>query len=147
MGTNVVNVGWTVVRPFVESGVIRTVTLTSDEMESLASDPLCSALGLVDLQVLWVATKEKGILLTGDLELREEAKKRKVTVHGLLWIIEQLIQEKRLKPPEAAKALRLVLAKNAYLLREPVMEWLSLMPNFIMDSREALKLIQGNKSV
>jgi len=60
-------------------------------------------------------TKEKGILLTGDLELREEAKKRKVTVHGLLWILEQLIQEKRLKPPEAAKALRLVLAKNAYL--------------------------------
>jgi hypothetical protein len=85
------------------------------DRESLASDPLYSALGLVDLQVLWVATKEKGILLTGDLELREEAKKRKVTVHGLLWILEQLIQEKRLKPPEAAKALRLVFAKNAYL--------------------------------
>ena len=106
---------WIVVRPFVESGVIRTVTLTSSEMESLVSDPLFSALGLVDLQVLWVATKEKGILLTGDLELREEAKKRNVTVHGLLWILEQLIQEKRLKPPEAAKALRLVLAKNVYL--------------------------------
>jgi hypothetical protein len=27
-------------------------------------------------------------------------------------------------------------------LREPVMEWLSLMPGFIMDSREALALIQ-----
>jgi hypothetical protein len=32
-------------------------------------------------------------------------------------------------------------------LREPVMEWLSLTPNFIMDSREALELIQGNKHV
>jgi len=106
---------WTVVRPFVDSGVIRIATLTGNEMESLASDPLYHALGLVDLQVLWVATREKGILLTGDLELREEAKRRKVTVHGLLWIMEQLIQERRLTPPEAAKGLRLVLAKNAYL--------------------------------
>jgi len=32
-------------------------------------------------------------------------------------------------------------------LREPVMEWLSLMPDFIMDSREALELIQGNREV
>ena len=30
-------------------------------------------------------------------------------------------------------------------LREPVMEWLSLMPNFIMDSREALALMQKNR--
>ena len=32
-------------------------------------------------------------------------------------------------------------------LREPVMELLSLMPNFIMDSREALELIRANRSV
>jgi hypothetical protein len=32
-------------------------------------------------------------------------------------------------------------------LREPVMEWLSLMPNFIINSREALELIQGNLGV
>ena len=32
-------------------------------------------------------------------------------------------------------------------LREPVMEWLSLMPGFIMDSREALELIQKNREV
>ena len=30
-------------------------------------------------------------------------------------------------------------------LREPVLEWLSLMPNFIMDSREALALMQKNR--
>jgi nucleoside 2-deoxyribosyltransferase len=32
-------------------------------------------------------------------------------------------------------------------LREPVLEWLSLMPNFIMDSREALALMQRNRDV
>ena len=32
-------------------------------------------------------------------------------------------------------------------LREPVLEWLSLMPNFIMDSREALALIQKSRNV
>ena len=30
-------------------------------------------------------------------------------------------------------------------LRVPVMEWLSLMPNFIMDSREALELIRKSR--
>jgi len=32
-------------------------------------------------------------------------------------------------------------------LREPVMEWLSLMPSFIMDSREALAVMQANKDM
>jgi nucleoside 2-deoxyribosyltransferase len=32
-------------------------------------------------------------------------------------------------------------------LREPVLEWLSLMPNFIMDSREALALMQKNRDL
>ena len=32
-------------------------------------------------------------------------------------------------------------------IREPVMEWLSLMPNFIMDSREALELIRGSRGI
>jgi hypothetical protein len=31
-------------------------------------------------------------------------------------------------------------------LRESVLEWLSIMPNFTMDSREALALMQGKKS-
>jgi hypothetical protein len=31
-------------------------------------------------------------------------------------------------------------------LRESVLEWLSIMPNFTMDSREALALMQGRNS-
>ncbi len=103
------------VRPFIDKGVIQIARLTAKEMEALALDPLQSALGFVDLEVLWVATREKGILLTGDLELRKEAKRRKVKVHGLLWILEQLIESKQFTSRQAAKQLRLILAKNAYL--------------------------------
>jgi hypothetical protein len=77
---------WFVVQPFVESGALRTVSLTGSEMEEVVADPIHFSLGLVDAQVLWLAAKEKGILLTGDLSLRQEAERRKVSVHGLLWI-------------------------------------------------------------
>jgi predicted nucleic acid-binding protein len=84
-------------------------------MEEVVADPIHFSLGLVDAQVLWLAAKEKGILLTGDLPLRQEAERRKVSVHGLLWILAQMIGAGKLEPPAAAKALRIMMAKGARL--------------------------------
>jgi predicted nucleic acid-binding protein len=106
---------WEVVRPYVEKGVIRTTHLSSKELENLVKDPLHSVLGTADLEVLWVAVREKGILLTGDLDLRKESQRRKVEIHGFLWILEQLIEQNLLPASQAAKSLRLVLAKGAFL--------------------------------
>jgi predicted nucleic acid-binding protein len=106
---------WSAVQPFVDSGALRTVSLTGTEMEEVVADPIHFSLGLVDAQVLWLAAKEKGILLTGDLPLRQEAERRKVSVHGLLWILAQMIGAGKLEPPAAAKALRIMMAKGARL--------------------------------
>ena len=106
---------WSAVQPFVDSGALRTVSLTGTEMEEVVADPIHFSLGLVDAQVLWLAAKEKGILLTGDLPLRQEAERRKVSVHGLLWILTQMVETGTIELQMAAKALRIMLAKGARL--------------------------------
>ena len=106
---------WSAVQPFVDSGALRTVSLTATEMEEVVADPIHFSLGLVDAQVLWLAAREKGILLTGDLPLRQEAERRKVSVHGLLWILTQMVETGTIDPQMAAKALRIMMAKGARL--------------------------------
>jgi predicted nucleic acid-binding protein len=106
---------WSAVQPFVDSGALRTVSLTGTEMEEVVADPIHSSLGLVDAQVLWLAAKEKGILLTGDLPLRQEAERRKVSVHGLLWILTQMVETGTIEPQMAAKTLRIMMAQGARL--------------------------------
>ena len=106
---------WGAVEPFVASGLIRIATLSADEEYRLAGDPLTRVLGHVDMQVLWLAVRERAILLTGDLELRKEASKLKVEVHGLLWILDELIESRILAAAEGAKRLRLAMASGAFL--------------------------------
>jgi hypothetical protein len=55
------------------------------------------------------------ILLTGDRRLRLEGLKRKVEVHGVLWILDRLIEKKVLTPRLAAAKLRLMLDEGAFL--------------------------------
>lgn len=106
---------WGAVEPFVATGLIRTVTLSADEECLLAADPLIRVLGHVDMQVLWLAVRERAILLTGDLQLRKEASKLKVQVHGLLWVLDELIGARMLAAADGAKRLRLAIASGAFL--------------------------------
>lgn len=102
---------WEAVKPFVATGVIHIATLSAEEQESIAADPLMTKLDFVDLGVMYVARREQAILLTGDLDLRKESAKAGVGVHGLLWILDQLIESNQLSPKEAAKRLRMICAK------------------------------------
>lgn len=106
---------WAAVEPFVTAGLIRTAGLSAEEEYELAVDPLLRMLGHADMQVLCLAVRERAILLTGDLKLRKEATKRKVEVHGLLWILDELIESRLLQAAEAARRLRLAMAGRAYL--------------------------------
>jgi hypothetical protein len=72
-------------------------------------------LDFTDLGVMYLARRERAILLTGDLNLRKESAKAGIRVHGLLWILDQLIGSELLSPKDAAKKLRLVLAQGAFL--------------------------------
>lgn len=80
-----------------------------------ASEPRIS---LPDALSLLLAESLGGILLTGDRPLRELATARRTPAHGVLWILDRLVAENILVPPDAAAALRAMLAAGARLPRD-----------------------------
>ena len=70
---------------------------------------------LRDLTSLVVARDAGVVLLTGDGALRKAAAKEGVEVHGVLWVLDRLVGEAGLSPPEAARSLRLMVRGGAWL--------------------------------
>lgn len=86
------------VHKYVKNGLIRQHALTPEHLEQIFDFQSVSANGisLPDCSVLWL-TKELGNdtrLLTGDGKLRQVAEKERIKVHGLLWILDHLVEEK-----------------------------------------------------
>ncbi len=71
---------------------------------SLIEKHATSGASINDLLALALAWQEKTTLLTGDAKLRLVAKAEKITVHGTLWLIGQLIDGKLLTVKQAETA-------------------------------------------
>jgi rRNA-processing protein FCF1 len=63
------------------------------EMGTLQMD-LTAGLSLEDTSVLFLASRERAILLTGDGALRWCVSERGITVQGMLWILDPLVARK-----------------------------------------------------
>lgn len=70
---------------------------------------------LTDHSALALAMQEKCPLLTGDKDLRAAAKSEGVEVHGTLWIIEKLLNEKLIKQAQARDSFDSMKAKGSRL--------------------------------
>ena len=70
---------------------------------------------LADLFALVGAKDKQGVLLTGDNALRAIAEEYGLSVHGTLWVLDELVQRKLVIPRRAAKALRDILLKKSRL--------------------------------
>jgi hypothetical protein len=55
------------------------------------------------------------VLLTGDKNLRRAAEKENVDVHGLLWLMDRMVEYHILPPSKAVKSLRLIIDKGSRL--------------------------------
>ena len=73
------------------------------------------AAGFNDCSVLYLAEKLNVPLLSGDNALRRSAEKRGVEVKGTLWVFDQLVSRKMLKPSVAAQKLRRLLEEERRL--------------------------------
>jgi len=70
------------------------------------------AAGFNDCSVLYLAEKLKTPLLSGDNALRRAAENRGVEVKGTLWVFDELVSRKMLKPSVAAQKLRHLLLED-----------------------------------
>jgi predicted nucleic acid-binding protein len=79
-----------------------------------------SRITLEDASTLFVAEKLKSILLTGDKRLRQHAEERGIETHGLLWVLDMLVNRGALLPGVAADRLAKLMERGTSRL--PVQE-------------------------
>ena len=68
-----------------------------------------------DLAVLVVADVDNGIIVTGDGPLRAAAEGEDLEVHGILWILDRLVDESVVQPSRAAAALQAIVSAGSRL--------------------------------
>lgn len=105
---------WKEVNPYVQSGDLIEHE-TDDMLEQIWAEPSQNRLGPEDTSALLLARDLDAILLTGDRQLRKQGEKQEVEVHGLLWALENFVEEEILKPKVAAEKLELVIEQGALL--------------------------------
>jgi predicted nucleic acid-binding protein len=70
---------------------------------------------MMDHSALALAIQEKCLLLTGDKDLRIAAKKEGIRVHGTIWIVEQLLNQKLIELQKARNCFDKMKAKGSRL--------------------------------
>jgi predicted nucleic acid-binding protein len=75
---------------------------------------------LVDLLALALAKSLGAILLTGDGSLRAAAEREGVAVHGVLWLLDRLVESGGLDPAAAAIELRQMVIMGTWLPHDEV---------------------------
>lgn len=72
-------------------------------------------LSVVDLVALLLAEMLGANLVTGDRRLNDLAKARRLPVHGVLWLLDEMVLQQVLTNTQAAEALLKMLAQGARL--------------------------------
>lgn len=70
---------------------------------------------LADVSCYFLAQETARPLLTGDGRLRKQAQKDGVAVHGVLWLLDRLVEYAVIPPKRAADCLDSILLKNGRL--------------------------------
>jgi predicted nucleic acid-binding protein len=68
-----------------------------------------------DLVALYLAKRNACYLITGDNALRNAAKQEGVTAHGLLWLMDALVEFKIITKANASEALKNIIEAGSWL--------------------------------
>ena len=74
-----------------------------------------TAISISDLFAFIAARERQDVLITGDNNLRRLAEDEGVEVHGVLWVLDELVRLKSIGPLRAAQALKDMLDEGSYL--------------------------------
>ena len=94
-----------VVRALSDTEVVQLIELAATHRNS----------SLPDVSCYFVARADDHNLLTGDRQLRTQAAADGIEVHGVLWLLDELLVHLVITPPDAAAALQAMLDRGARL--------------------------------
>jgi predicted nucleic acid-binding protein len=101
---------------FEQAGKIHVHVLTPDDFTEIQSNYLSKSLSIADKSVLFLAVKLDAIVLSSDRLVRSHAKQVGLNYHGLIWIIQFMINQQVLVPIKAQQAV-LFMLNNPNLFR------------------------------
>lgn len=99
----------------IHAGQVIEAVISGEEMEgfeALRVECEPTGLSMADVSVLYLAIREKALLLSGDKPLRNQAKVHLVEIHGTLWIMDQLVESELLPKRVAAERLEALLLRT-----------------------------------
>ena len=108
----------------ITAGLVEVAVIAAGEWQAFEElrqecEPMGMSVG--DVSVLFLASRENAMLLTGDKILRRHAVVQSIEVHGTLWIMDQLVESGRLDATLAAARLEALMervgAERRYLPR------------------------------
>jgi predicted nucleic acid-binding protein len=89
---------------------VQEIPLDDKAIRRLAELSLASgALSPADLSCLIASEDMKVPLITGDRALRARAEAQGLAVHGILWVLDQLVAREIMDPTRAQNAVRMIL--------------------------------------
>ena len=112
-----------VIQDLISRGVLVVKDYSSANLENLYHFNMeCGGnLTLTDSTVIYYALSVAGCrILTGDRQLRNRAEERGITVSGILYVFDQLVEQGLIPPSEAAKKLEALFSINPRLPKREI---------------------------
>jgi len=108
---------WQRVSPFVDAKLLQVHATTAQEISAVVLFAQAHGLSLPDASGVFLARRLQACLLTGDRRLRRMAETEEIETHGLLWIMDRLVERDVLPKADAAQRLEKMVASGSRLPR------------------------------
>jgi predicted nucleic acid-binding protein len=106
----------TLLDAFVSNGKLMKKTFDFEElMEIQLLEVQYNGLSVPDCSCLYLSEKLSATLLTGDAALRKIAEQNNIPVHGLLWILDELVKNNLISRKTAFERLTYIISINPRL--------------------------------
>ena len=107
------------IQPHISSGKFLVIAITGEELVAIQVMSLeDTRLSEQDWSAVYYAQQKEALLLSGDKHLRGMAKSKGLTVHGIFWLMDQLVDTGILSKSEACSFLQDLISKNKRLPAE-----------------------------
>lgn len=114
-----------IVGQFVKAGLLNVHVLAPGTMPLAAALALTWKMSIADASAMHLAQELKAALLTGDGAVRRAAQALRIEVHGVLWVLDLLVERSVITPALARISLSALMAGNSFLPRLDCQERLS----------------------
>lgn len=111
----------------IRSGKYQIISISLEEMAEIYELlPLDTALSEQDWSAYYYAKKWDCLLLTGDNRLRNRAASNSIRVHGILWILDELLAQNHINNTDAFHLLQQLMSVNRRLPQHECLKRLQL---------------------